>query len=239
MNFDEYVRRIDFHIYKPHKTFRMYATLSKLAARFGISLEIVNTKLPQEAMKMKHKLGPLCAIPKMSTFAIGAIINRAVFQMPNCTSFVNVGVWHGFTLIAGMIGNSQKNCIGVDNFSQFDGPRNQFFKKFQEYKNEQHHFYDMDYVDYFSKVHSSAIGFYIYDGEHSYDNQLNGLKMAESFFSENCIILVDDINWHDPRQATLDFIKSSTNKYEILLDKTTSFNGHPTYWNGIMIFRKS
>lgn len=47
----------------------------------------------------------------MSTFAIGAIINRAVRQMPSNTGYVNVGRWHGFTLLAGMLGNAKKRCI--------------------------------------------------------------------------------------------------------------------------------
>jgi hypothetical protein len=158
--------------------------------------------------------------------------------MPKEASFVNVGVWHGFTLLAGMVGNLQKYCIGIDNFTRFGGPKQQFLKRYYKYKSAHHHFYEMDYVDYFSTVHDSPIGVYIYDGDHSYDNQLNGLKLAEPFFSENCVVLVDDTNWKAPRQATIDFIRGSTNKYEILLDKTTSFLKDPTFWNGIIMFRR-
>ena len=238
MKFNEYIKGIDFRFLKPHHKLREYHLLSRLWSHFNISLEILNTKLPEDKKKIKDHLSPLCSIPKMSTFAIGAIINRAVFYMPNDICFVNVGVWNGFTLLAGMVGNLQKNCIGIDNFTQFGGPKNQFLKRFGKYKSSHHHFYEMNYVDYFSTVHDSPIGVYLYDGEHSYDNQLNGLKIAEPFFSENCVILVDDTNLRDPRQATLDFIRSSTNKYEILLNKTTSFNGNPTFWNGIMVVRR-
>jgi len=41
-----------------------------------------------------------------------------------------------------------------------------------------------------------------------------------------------------PRQATLDFINHNRNKYEILLDAKTRGNYHPTFWNGIIVFRK-
>ncbi|MBU2591283.1 MAG: hypothetical protein KKC21_04600, partial [Nitrospinae bacterium] len=68
--------------------------------------------------------------------------------------------------------------------------------------------------------------------------QLKGLKSAEPFFSDNCVILVDDTNWSEPMQATLDFIEGSKNKYEILLDETTAYNCNPTFWNGIMVFRR-
>lgn len=50
--------------------------------------------------------------------------------------------------------------------------------------------------------------------------------------------MIDDTNWDPPRRATLDFISSSSNDYDILLDVNTYCNGHPTFWNGVMILKK-
>ena len=241
MIFDEYVKKIDFRFQKPHQRLWGFYRLSHLLSIINISLEIINTKLPEEKREMKKNLSPLCSIPKMSTFAVGAIINRAVSFLPNDTCYVDVGVWNGFSLLAGMARNYKKKCIGVDNFTdptRFGNPKSQFIQRFEKYKSSHHHFYEMNYVDYFPMVHTSPIGLYFYDGDHSYDNQLNGLKIAEPFFSQDCVILVDDTNRRQPRQATLDFIQSSSNNYQMLLDKTTSCNGNPTFWNGIMIFRR-
>ena len=174
----------------------------------------------------------------MSTFAIGAIINRITSQIPDDESFVNVGVWHGFTFLSGIIHNSKK-CIGIDNFSQFGGPREEFLKEFVKYRTGNHTFVEMDYEEYFAKTHQETpIGFYIYDGHHSYENQLKGLQIAEPFFSKDCIILIDDTNLPEVEKANLDFITQSSNSYRILLDTKTYCNAHPTYWNGIMIFQK-
>jgi hypothetical protein len=175
----------------------------------------------------------------MSTFAIGAMINHGVSQMPDNLTFVNVGVWHGFSLLSGMIDNAGKRCVGIDNFAWFGRPRKAFFERFNNYKSSNHYFYEMDYIEYFSKVHKDPIGFYVYDGPHRYDAQLRGLQTAEPFFSQNCIIVIDDTNWNDPRRATLDFISQSSHEYRILLDRTTSRNGHPTLWNGIMIIQRT
>jgi hypothetical protein len=212
--------------------------LSKFLTKLRFSLEIANTKLPTEKALIKKRLRPLCEIPKMSTYAIGAMINYGVSCMPDDTCFVNVGVWNGFTFFAGIIGNSQKRSIAIDNFTEFGRPREQFLRKFETYRGPNHYFYDMDYIEYFTKIHNEKIGFYIYDAEHSYENQLKGLQVAERFFSKGCIVLVDDTNWDEPRQATLDFIQDSVHKYEILLEKKTFCNGHPTLWNGITIFRR-
>ncbi|MBV8098395.1 MAG: class I SAM-dependent methyltransferase [Verrucomicrobia bacterium] len=238
IEYDRYIRNVGFRYYGPLSRLKGFARLSNLAAKFDTLFEMVNTRLPEGESDMKRRLRPLCDIPRMSTFAIGAIINRTVSCMNPKACFVNVGVWNGFTLLSGMVGNPGKRCIGVDNFSEFGGPREQFLGRFNAYKSESHEFFDADYRAYFESVHTGEIGFYIYDGNHSYENQLLGLKLAEPFFGSGAVVLVDDTNGSEPRQATLDFIHQSANKYEILRDTNTLANKHPTFWNGIIIFRK-
>lgn len=239
IDYTDYISGISFRFIKPSMAPPTgYNTFAKLLEKLGIKLEIINTRLPHDEQTMKASLHEVCKIPKMSTFAIGAMINKGVSQMPDNEVFVNVGVWEGFTLLAGMVNNAQKKCTGVDNFSEFGGPRRSFMKRFNKYKSQNHHFYEMDYIDYFSNVHKQPIGFYLYDGNHSYQNQLKGLQVAEPFFAENCIILIDDTNQEEPRRGTMDFISSSCHEYQILLDRTTYCDGHPTLWNGIIILQK-
>lgn len=203
----------------------------------NVSMEVLNTKLPAEAELERAGLRTLSDMPKMSTYAIGAMINYGVSCMPLGTAFVNVGVWHGFSFLSGMIGNNGQKCIGIDNFSRFGGPKAQFMKRYEMHKGPNHYFFERDYRQYFSEIHDDPIGFYLYDGDHSYGHQLSALTIAEPFFSRNCIIMIDDTNWKDPRQATLDFIKMSQKKYQILQDSSTYCNNHPTLWNGIMVLQ--
>jgi hypothetical protein len=97
----------------------------------------------------------------------------------------------------------------------------------------------MDYRDYFDRVHEGPIGVYFYDGDHAYEHQLLGLRVAEPFFGEGCIVVVDDTNWVEPYEATFDFIAESEQEYTVLLDQQTVGNGHPTFWNGLLILQKS
>jgi hypothetical protein len=255
VDFAEYLNRISFRFFQPHMGLADLPKDSKWLRKLNVSwesivhnklpddekvqLEIINTKLPANRPKMVERLAKLCAIPRMSTFAIGAIINQAVFQMDDDCCFLNVGVWHGFTLLAGMMQNPDKRCIGVDNFSEYGGPREDFLNRFNLYRGPNHHFYEMDYVKYFSKIHKGRIGVYFYDGEHSYNNQLKGMLLAEPYFSDNCVILVDDTNWIQPKQATRYFINNSRHKYHVLLDRTTAGNGHPSWWNGVIVFQRA
>ena len=238
MNYANYIEGISFRLYKPQTGLRGFGALSNLLSRFGLSLEVLNTRLPADVESTGERLRGLLGIPRMSTYAIGAMINKGVALMPDDTCFVNVGVWHGFTLLAGMARNPGKRCVGVDNFSAFGGPRAQFLERFGAHKSPVHHFYEMDYQDYFSRVHSGPIGLYMYDGEHGYDNQIQGLRIAEQFFSAGCVLLIDDTNWEAPRRAVMDFIADSRHQYRVLLDKTTSSNCHPTLWNGIMVLQR-
>jgi hypothetical protein len=238
MDYAEYVRRVAFRFHQPRADPARFHVLDRRLRRFRLPLEILNTKLPADGRGMRKKLRELCAIPKMSTFAIGAMINEGVGRMPQGQSFVNVGVWHGFTFLAGMAGNAEKNCVGVDNFSEYGSPRAEFLERFNERKSPNHRFHEMDYADYFLKRHEGEIGFYIYDGSHDYESQLKGLKIAEPFFARNCVVMVDDTNWNAPRLATLDFISGSSYNYRILLDEVTYANLHPTLWNGLIILQR-
>lgn len=198
-------------------------------------VDLLNTRLAEPGEQLKPVLREVCEIPRMSTFAVAAIMNYAVARMPAEHVFLNVGVWNGFSFLSGLVNNPDQTCIGVDNFSESGGPRDAFMERFERFSGPKHRFHEMDYRDYFSNVHSEPIGVYFYDGEHSYENQWRGLEIAEPYFTDDCILLVDDTTWEDPHKATLDFIEASERDYTLFFDERTAGNGHPTLWNGLMV----
>jgi hypothetical protein len=200
--------------------------------------DVFNTVLRADQRELEERLGPVLETPRMSTFGLAALINRAVARMPERAAYVNVGVWVGFSLFSGMVGNGGKQCVGIDNFSEFGGPRDAFMSRFERFKGPRHEFHELDYLDYFAKHHDERpIGVYFYDGDHAYEHQLRGLQEAEPYFTDGCIVFVDDTNWHPPYDATYDFISSSAREYEVLLDQRTGSNVHPTFWNGMIVLR--
>ncbi len=182
-------------------------------------------------------LQSLSRIPRMSTLAVGALIQYVVSALPADEMYVNVGLWNGYSLFAGMIENPEKQCIGIDNFSQFGDPKIAFLKEFAERKSPAHRFFEQDYREYF-KAHTGNIGFYFYDGNHEYAHQKEGLERADPFIVSGGIVLVDDTNWEEPRKATQDFLLSTDGAYECIFDQSTAHNFHPTWWNGLMVLRK-
>lgn len=207
-----------------------------------ISLEFLNTAFKDEEI-YKKRLSKIALMPRMASLSIGVIINKIVSELKDDEVFLNVGTWCGFSLIAGMIDNPTKRCIGVDNFSQFTQtpighPKDIFLRFFQLYSTENHRFFELDYEEYFEKMHNENIGFYYYDGEHSYENQLKGLELADPYLRESSLVLIDDINIEDVQRASLDFVKRSK-RYEIIFQQKTAHNEHMTFWNGIMLLVKT
>ena len=200
-----------------------------------------NTLIKKKSLSDEILKKELLQIPSMSTFAIGYVINKICQQLRKEDIYVNIGVWKGFSLIAGMINT---DCIvhGVDNFSEFDGPEEEFLKNFGKYKNPNSHFFsNCDYRVFLKNFEkeNKPINFYYYDGEHSYKEQFENLIIAKEFFIKGTIILVDDINFIDVETGTKDFINKYSNQYEILKEiKTANNHCHPSYWNGLMLFKK-
>jgi hypothetical protein len=204
-------------------------------AEFGIDLvnTVVNDRSPVNADMF------LARMPRMSTLANGYLINGIVRNMsPHC-AYLNIGVWRGFTFFSGLVGNADKICIGVDNFSQFGGPRDHFLGGYERYKSSNSAFFDMDYEVYFDTQHRAPIGLYYYDGDHEYKHQLHALEVVERFLAPDALIIVDDTNIEAVRGANLDFMASRPGKYQIVLDEPTFGNFHPTFWNGLMIIGRT
>jgi hypothetical protein len=158
------------------------------------------------------------------------------FLLPN-QCYLNIGVWQGFSFLSGVL-NREAHSIGVDNFSQFGGPKDKFEANYDRLKHDKSEFHDLDYIHYFEQHHKARIGIYFYDGGHDYDDQIKSLQVAEPFFDIGTVIIVDDTNHKPARDATLDFMKVRHRQYEVLFDQFTTTNWHPTYHNGLMVIQK-
>jgi hypothetical protein len=239
VDFADVLASVSFRFVRPERPLpaaAMWRLISK--PRLWRLFERLNTRIETDDPRTRRLIDDLALMRRMSTLAVGYVLREAVARMPADRAFVNVGVWEGFTLFAGMAGNPDKICVGVDSFCQFDRPRASFLSSFERLKSPLHAFHEMDFAEYFSRRHRGPIGVYFYDAEHGYDNQLRALEMAEPHLAPGAIVIVDDMEYEQPLWATRDFLRHRPGMYETLARKRVARNGHPTWWNGIIVLRK-
>jgi hypothetical protein len=216
---------------------RADGSVATLVATRNCPLEAATVDFGSEDDRLRKLLTPLLDVPRMSTLGIGGALNLAVRGMDPQSAYVNVGVWHGFTLLAAMAGNEDRICVGVDNFSEFGGPRAEFIERFEHGRGSLHSFHDMDYADFLAEGPEAPIGVYLYDGNHSYRNQYLGLMRADPHFADDALIVVDDTNLERAREATLRFAEESRLRWDVVIDRGTASVRHPTLWNGLMVLQ--
>lgn len=160
-------------------------------------------------------------------------------------NYLEVGTWKGSSFISAIYKN-EINAIAIDNWSEFDGPKEEFVSNVNKitpdskYNFIEKDAFEIEISDF--PESNSEIDIYLYDGCHTYDCQKNGITHYYDFFSKYFILMIDDWrddeNWQQVSKGTWDGI----NEKGIIVHKhykRTSFQeitGRQDYWNGIGIF---
>jgi len=176
-------------------------------------------------------------IKGMSTENVRYVINELVKQYAK--TYLEVGSYQGSTVISAALFNPDVRCIAIDNFSEFDEHGVNKSTLLQNIKNagvSNIELYDNDYeiaiADLFEKEPDLKVDVYFYDGNHTYEHQLNGLNLIKEHLSDKCIVFVDDCNWSHVQKANLDWL-SENEGFQIANIFTTG--NAPTWWNGLTI----
>jgi len=226
----------------------------KITEIWGDMGNAVLNKSPEITSMVKKLTTIDLTVRKMATTHMGLLISTAVsFLEDEC--YVNIGTWNGYSFFAGFILNTDKVCIGNDNFSLFNKEYSTktfekdkanrdfgdipsfFYKEFNRLKNENVIFVEKDWRDFLnglSSITDKKVGFYFYDGDHSFDAQYDALVKIIPYLSDNAVILVDDTNLEDVRGANEKFLKNYS-EFKLLYDISTPCNRYPTWWNGIQV----
>jgi hypothetical protein len=156
-----------------------------------------------------------------------------------------------------VIGNGAKTCIGNDDFSMYVGgtgwsgpdaqqrdfgdPRSIFLEELGRVGGARAEFVEggcWDLLRHWGREGRPPIGFYFYDGDHSYDAQLRALTAALPHLSPECAILIDDTNVEAVALANRDFLRKNP-EFELLISLPTPANHYPTWWNGIELLGRT
>jgi len=160
-------------------------------------------------------------------------------------NYFEIGTWKGSSFISSIYDNNIKS-LAVDNWSEFNGPKNQFLKNLDLFCKDLP--YNLIEKDCFKLTKEEinnfldTIDIYLYDGAHDYESHKKAITYFTPFLSKYSIIIIDDWRhddkWNTVQPATYEGFKESNliihEKIEIITQQ--EHTGPQEYWNGFGLF---
>ncbi len=165
-----------------------------------------------------------------------ALLNLAASCLGEDEAYVEIGVFHGASLIAAMLGNDGKRFIGVDSFVFRGTSRGDVETNIARYR------LDLPEIvvgDAFELVPAGGlgetkVGVWYYDAAHSFEAQLEGLRIAEPLLVPGALVIVDDTDWADVERA-LDTYLAEQPRARRVVTIDGDGRGAPQWWEGMQV----
>jgi hypothetical protein len=171
--------------------------------------------------------GEIRGIEGMSGQKYRSLINNLVHAYPD-PRYLEIGSWGGSTATAALYGN-RAQALCIDNWSQFGGPRAEFFLNMGKVISEDIHFRMLEKD--FRRVDFTSIGqfnIYLFDGPHEEADQCHGVLLAQPALLDTFVLIVDDWNWRAVRIGTFKGLIEAKCYVESSIEiRTTRNNAHP------------
>jgi predicted O-methyltransferase YrrM len=165
-----------------------------------------------------------------------ALLNVAARYLEGEEAYVEIGVFHGASLIAAMLGNEGKRFVGVDSFAFRGATLENVRENLARFGLAPP---EILVGDAFELVPAGAlgdvrIGVWYYDAAHSYEAQVEGLRIAEPWLVRGALVIVDDTDWDDVARAMDDYLAEQPRVRRILALDGKS-RGAPQWWEGMQV----
>ena len=206
--------------------------------RFLRALPTLFDDFPRSEHPRDRRFAPILEqVENLASENVLALLNLAASCLEPDEAYVEVGVFHGASLIAAMLDRPDRRFVAIDDFS-FDGTS----RADVEANLERFGLPLPELVvgDVFECVRSGAldgvqVGVWYYDAAHAYEAQLEGLRVAEPFLVPGALLVVDDTDWERVEQALDDYLGQQPRAREIMsLDGEG--RGSPQWWAGMRVF---
>ena len=165
-----------------------------------------------------------------------ALINLAASCLEEGEAYVEIGVYHGASLVSAMLGNEGKRFVGVDSFGFRDASLEKVEANLARYGLEVP---EIVVGDAFELVPSGAlgetrVGVWYYDAAHSFEAQVQGLRIAEPLLVPGALVIVDDTDWEDVERAMDAYLAEQPRARRVLTIEGKT-RGAPQWWEGMQV----
>lgn len=139
-------------------------------------------------------------------------------------------------MIAAMLGNEKRDFVAIDDFSMRDASLAQLERNLRKFdvsgatilKGDAFEVLRGDTLD------RGRVGVYYYDAAHTYEQQLEGLRLAAPYLAQRALLIVDDTDWDFVARATRDYL-ASEGRARLLVEVHGKDAGQPAWWEGVQV----
>ena len=207
------------------------------ADRFLRELPALFEDFPSSEHPHDRRLAPIAdEIENLARENNFALLNLAASCVGPDEAYVEVGVFHGASLISAMLGNEGGRFIGIDSFDFRDASLEKVEQNLERFGVPRPEFLVGDVFELIGdgKLNGVSVGTWYYDALHTYEAQLDGLRIAEPFLAPGALLIVDDTDWEQVGRAMDDYLAAQPRARRVLTIEGKD-RGHPQWWEGMQV----
>jgi predicted O-methyltransferase YrrM len=177
------------------------------------------------------------AVPGLAKENNLALVNLAASLVPAGERYVEVGTFRGTSLISALRGNDGLDAVAIDDFSFSEASREQLDANLARFGlADRPTIVEGDFHEVLrgEALAGRSVGVYYYDAGHSYEDQLDGLRLIEPYLADEALVIVDDSDWERVERADRDYLASQP-RAQLLVDIPGKDKGFPHWWEGVHV----
>jgi predicted O-methyltransferase YrrM len=165
-----------------------------------------------------------------------ALLNLATSLLGPGEAYVEVGVYHGASLIASLLGNEDKRVVGVDTFGMGEASLEKVESNLKRFGLPRPEILVGDAFELVpaGAIEERSVGVWYYDAAHNFDSQVLGLRIAEPLLVDGALMIVDDTDWSNVDRAMDAYLADQPRASRILTIDGKS-RGQPQWWEGMQV----
>lgn len=209
------------------------------ADRFLSELPTLFADFPRSEHPIDRRFRPVVEqVENLTSENVLALLDLAAACVGSDEAYVEVGVYHGASLIAAMLGNEGRRFVGIDSFAFRGTSRDRVERNLAAFGLPVP---ELIVGDVFELVPAGTlgdtrVGVWYYDASHSYESQLEGLRIAEPWLAPGALVIVDDTDWPQVERALDDYVASQPRVVRALTIDGKD-RGFPQWWEGMQVLR--
>ena len=206
------------------------------ADRFLRDLPGLFDDFPRSEHPRDRRFAPVLEVENLASENVLALLNLAATCLGPDETYVEVGVYHGASLIAAMLGNEAHRFVAVDSFGFRNGSLDNVEDNLERFGLRRP---ELLVGDVFELVPQGAldgtqVGVWYYDAAHDYDSQVEGLRIAEPLLVPGALLVVDDTDWARVARALDDYLAGQP-RARRLVTIDGKDRGFPQWWEGMQV----